>query len=139
MSRITVTTKVDEIEYERLKMIASSKGMSLCGYFKSLCEKEIEGKSDIEDGLNEIAFLYDIDGENLVKNVRWMLDSGKIFVKDGRLHWNPLAMNPEYISLDDKVDLMNLSNREKDKLKRTIADNIEKMARQDDIGNGGGL
>lgn len=137
MSRITVTTKVNEDECERLKEIAVGHGMSLSGYLKSLCEKELKQDSSMQDQLNEIAFLYDINGENLVKNVRWLLDSGKLFVREGRLCWNPLAMNEGYISVDDKIDSMKLSEKEKNRLKSEILSTLE--SQKDLTGNGGGL
>lgn len=138
MSRITVTTKVSEEESERLKDRAREKGMSLSGYLKSLCNKDLEQGGAMEDQLNEIAFLYDIDGENLVKNVRWLLDSGKLFTKEGKLCWNPKATNPEYVSVDEAIDGLKAPEWKKNKYKQDILKSLN-LDRNDDTGNGGGL
>lgn len=103
---------------------------------KGILEQISEGSS-LESELNEIAFLYEIDAGKLVKNVRWLLDSGKLFVKDERLCWNPLAMNEGYVSVDDKIDSMKLSEKEKNRLKNEILSTLE--SQKDFTGNGGGL
>lgn len=113
-------------------------------YFKDkdlreILEQVYENGGSLSDQLNEIAFLYDINGENLVKNVRYLLDSGKLFVREGRLCWNPLMMNPEYMSVDDRIDSLKISDKEKDRIRQAIISNLESMTRQDDTGNGGGL
>lgn len=92
-----------------------------------------------DDGIQEMCFLYDVDRENLLKNIRWLLDSGKLFVKDGRLRWNPMARNPEYFSLDDIIDQMNVSDSERERLKRTIANNLNQVTGNDEFGNGAGV
>ena len=111
-------------------------------YFKDkdlreILEQVYENGGSLSDQLNEIAFLYDINGENLVKNVRWLLDSGKLFVREGRLCWNPLVMNEGYVSVDDKIDSMKLSEKEKNRLKNEILSTLE--SQKDFTGNGGGL
>lgn len=111
-------------------------------YYSGNLKEEIEGlyrKREVFEEINEISFLYGIREEALIKNVRFLLDSGKLFVKDGRLKWNPKAMTPEYFSLDDKVDSMKVSEREKDRIKKMVADNLDKMGRSDDLGNGAGV
>lgn len=139
MARITVTTKVNEEEYEQIQSLAEQKGMSMSGLLKSLCMKAIEGDSEVMDEITQMCFLYDIRDIALVKNIRTLLDRGKIFIVNGSMKWNPLAMNPDYISLDDMIDLMKISDREKDRLKRKIASELERIARQDDLGNGAGV
>ena len=95
---------------------------------KEIIEKLYDkGSDELVEKLKEISFIYDIDAESLVKNIGWMLEQGKIFVGDGSLKWNPKAKNPDYISLDDRIDLMNISEREKDRIKRQILSELERM------------
>lgn len=132
-NKITIGCKVDKEIAEKLRERVAGEGKSLNSYLKEL----VEGESDLGKELTEIAFLYEIDGEKLVKNVRWLLDSGKLFVKDERLCWNPLAMNEGYVSVDDKIDSMKLSEKEKNRLKNEILSTLE--SQKDFTGNGGGL
>lgn len=125
---ITVGCKVKKEVAEELRIEAAESGIGV----NTLLRKIIANRHT-DDVLREISFLYDIDTEKLLKNIQWMLGAEKLFVKDGKLKWNPKAMNPEYISLDDKIDLMNVSDREKDRIKRMIADNLDKMSRSDDL------
>ena len=115
-------------------------------YFKNKNLKEIveniyknRDSEALSDEFNQIEFLYDIDRETLIKNIRWLLDAEKLFVMDGHLKWNPTAVNPEYFSLDDKIDAMNISEKEKVALKHKIAESLVQMNRQDGIGNGAGV
>ena len=132
-NKITIGCKVDKEIAEKLRERVAGEGKSLNSYLKEL----VKGESDLGKELTEIAFLYEIDGEKLVKNVRWLLDSGKLFVREGHLCWNPLAMNEGYVSVDDKIDSMKLSEKEKNRLKNEILSTLE--SQKDFTGNGGGL
>ena len=143
MSRITVTTKLDEEEFKAIVGIAKMKGESVCGLLKRLCRAEITEGSTAETigstGLSEISNLYEIEEEKLVKNVKFLLDSGKLHVVDGKMKWNPMAMTGEYFSLDDKIELMGISEIEKNRLKKRIAETLDRISGTDDIGNGAGV
>ena len=143
MSRITVTTKLDEEEYKAIVGIAKMKGESVCGLLKRLCRAEITEGSTAETigstELSEICHLYNIKEESLIKDVKFLLDSGKIHISDGKMMWRPMAMTAEYFSLDDKIELMGISEKEKNRLKKRIAETLDRISGTDDIGNGAGV
>lgn len=102
-------------------------------------EEAIRAYRDGTNELKEICFLYGIDEEKLVKNVKFLLDSGKLHVVNGRLSWNPKAQTEDFFSLDDKVEELGLSDVEKDRLKKTIAASLDRIEGSDDTGNGAGV
>ena len=132
----TITVRIDHNTVDALEQEAKRDNVSRSEITQRALESYLSGA---ENNLNEINFLYDIDKENLIKNIRWLLDAGKLFVVDGHLKWNPAAVNPEYFSLDDKIDAMNISEKEKVALKHKIAESLVQMNRQDGIGNGAGV
>lgn len=85
-------------------------------------------------GLEEICFAYGIREEALIKNVEFLLGSGKLHVVNGRVSWMPKAQTSDFFSLDEKVEEMEMSDAEKDRLKRTIAASLDRIAQADDTG-----
>lgn len=137
MSRITVTTKLNMEEYEFLKDYVDFQGKTVNAFLKEVILRELGTEKD--DKIDEICRLYEIDKKNLFKSVQWLLDSKKLHVVDGRLKWNPRAIDEEYFSIDDEIDRMNLSPKEEKRLKQEIRDNLRRMVNNDYTGNGGGL
>ena len=52
---------------------------------KDIIENLYEGRQANSDGLLELSFLYDIDPQDLVFDVKEMLDNGTLMVKEGQL------------------------------------------------------
>lgn len=134
---ITVSTKLNIEIADRLKEQAREQGCGVNHLIKRMVMESLNPKSDI--GLADICFLYDVNEDILIKNIQWLFDSKKLYMQDGRLRWNPRHLDPEFFSLDDKVEALNVSEKEKSRIKRNIAENLEKMAKADDTGNGAGL
>ena len=89
--------------------------------------------------LREMAFLYDTSEETLMEIMRYLLDSEHIYFVDGKIKWSQMYKNPDYPSVDDRIDVMNLSEGQKIQLKRNIIQNLDSASTQDDTGNGAGV
>lgn len=55
---------------------------------KEIVENLYNGRELNNDGLLEISFLYDIDPQDLVYDIKEMLDNGVLIVKEGQLTKN---------------------------------------------------
>lgn len=138
---VTISTKMNKDFVEHMKMKAASEGKSLGRLVREALEgerREYEGER-IEGKIAEICFLYDMTPSGVLNAVESLLEQGKLFLKDGKLCWNPNKRNPDYISIDDDIDRMGLSPKEVNRLKQEIRDNLRRMVNNDYTGNGGGL
>ena len=135
MSRITVSTKLTVEEFEDLQRYATFNEMSVCGLMKKVVLRELHG--DLEE-IKRVSESYEIEIKQISKLVGWLFDTGKVFRTENGLGWNPKAMTEDYFSLDDKIEQMDLSDMEKDRLKKRIASSLMYLG-QDEYGNGGGV
>lgn len=133
MSRITVTTKLNEEEYERLNLVAEFLGETKNGFLKRVVMEELNGG---QDELSSLSTKTGISKSALVKNLGYLIDTGKIHIENGRMSWKPESVN-EYSSVDDAIENMGISEGEKEKLRRRIIEGLESMT--EDVESGAGL
>lgn len=131
---IVVSVRIKREEAERLKERAEYKGKSLGELLKEgigKVEKDVKEDS-IASKINELAFVYDIDAEKLLTKLENLLGSGKLYVENGNIEWNPTKKNPEYVSVDERIDELKVSEKEKDRLKESIISNFGYLMNKED-------
>lgn len=124
--------EVSEKRYKTLVEEATECDLSV----GELLEEKLEFN---EDELDDLCRAYGLKKDVLIKNIGFLIKSEKIQFKDGKMVWNPFNMTDEFFSIDDKIELMKISEREKQKVRQTVADNLDRIAGNDYTGNGGGL
>ena len=135
MGRITIGTKVTTEEYEEIQTYATFNDVSAGRLIKKVVLREIRGDlTEIERVCEE----RNLEIKQVSKLVGWLFDTGKVFVTERGIGWNPKAMTEEYFSIDEKIEQMDLSDIEKDRLKKRIASSLMYLG-QDEYGNGGGV
>lgn len=127
------------MEYLRNKALQENKSMSELVREALNGDRKAYEYDKIAEKLQEITFLYDVTPEKIVSAIDYLLANGKLHVIDGKIHWNPTNYNSEYISVDEAIGMLQISEREKDQLKHKIIENLQAMIRQDDTGNGAGV
>ena len=138
-NKITIGTKVDREFADYLKEKALKENKSLGDLVREGLkgERQTYEEESVASKIIELAFMYDVDAEKLLSNLGYLLESGKLFVSGGKILWNPLRKNPEYVSVDEAIDNMNVPEWRKKSLKESILKNLNVSF--DDTGNGGGL
>ncbi len=136
---ISVGCKVDRTTAEKLKEKARERGIGVNSLLREMIKESFRPKVDERGMMNELCFMYDIDEDEIERGIKYLFKSGNIRVVNRKMQWNPRVVSEDYVSIDEKIDTMNVKEYEKKRLKQKIVDNLEAMLRIDDTGNGAGL
>ena len=142
--RITITTKVNEEEYEEIKRSAEKEGKSLSSYIKGRVVGQDEWSSGIYDEmLEEIASKVKKDAGGLVSIMNQLIENKFIYLNENeRLMIRNLSLPDDELSVDLQIDLLKISAKEKSEIKRKMIKEIPSYNRDDEeyyAGNGAGL
>ena len=94
----TISAKISIEEYEVIKRKAQERGLSVDAYVReSLRANNISGK------MAYLVFTYDLTYESLIDGIEYLLKTGQIVVKDGRMEtskneieeWTKMVGNAE--------------------------------------------
>lgn len=91
-----------------------------------------------EEELTRMSRELGTDEYTLLEVVDYLIAEKKLYRNEkGKLSIKGMVADPEYVSIDDIVDNMSLTDREKKRLKQDIIQSLE--SQKDFTGNGGGL
>lgn len=137
MNKITVGCKVEIEVADRLKERARERGESLNCYLKQIIE-DVPAPTMYEEELARMARVLGTDEFTLLEVVDYLITEKKLYRNDkGKLSIKGMVADPDYLSVDDIVDNMSLTDKEKNRLKQDIISSLENQ--KDFTGNGGGL
>ena len=137
MSNITkvIPLRLRNEYVDRIDQEAESYG-SRGKYIEHLMDNQ--GITMYEEELARMARELGTDEYTLLEVVDYLITEKKLYRNDkGKLSIKGMVADPDYLSVDDIVDNMSLTDKEKNRLKQDIIQSLE--SQKDFTGNGGGL
>lgn len=130
-----ITVRVNEETYEKL-----IERENVSEEARKMIVRGLESEDMLSESWDLLAQELCLTQLELYEAVNNAVEKKVLYNKNGHLFFTRgTGISPDYISLDNAIDNVEMTDKERRRIKERILMNIKGMLRQDDLGNGAGV